>query len=149
MKAIKLCLLLCCVASLSWGQVRITEVNTTSGDVTLTNMGVSVEDVSGWWLCNFPDYGEISTLPLVSGSTMLMAGTSLTVTWSDAVAATGECGLYNTNSFTSTLAIEDYMEWEVGGNTRESVAVTAGGGGSLIRADTPQHQHPFPHSCSF
>jgi 1,4-alpha-glucan branching enzyme len=126
MKAIKLCLLLCCVASLSWGQVRITEVNTTSGDITLTNMGGSVEDVSVYWLCNFPAYDEISTLPLVSGSTMLMAGMSVTVTWSDAVAATGECGLYNTNSFTSAAAIEDYMEWEVGGNTREFVAVSAG-----------------------
>ena len=126
MKAIKLCLLLCCLASISWGQVRITEVNTSSGNITFTNMGGSVEDVSEWWVCNFPAYKEMSTLTVVSGSTMLMAGTSLTINWSEVVSASGECGLYNTNAFTSSSAIQDYMEWGAGGNTREPVAVAAG-----------------------
>ena len=125
MKTIKILLMLICLGSITQAQVRLTNVNTSSGEVTITNMSGSVQDISSWWLCNFPGYEQLSALP-VSGSTMLMDGESATFTSTIIVGADGECGLYNTNSFTSTAAMEDYMQWASAGHVRETVAVGAG-----------------------
>jgi len=107
--------------------VRITSVNPTTGNVTLTNLGNASQDVSSWNLCNFPAYDPISAATLVSGSTMLTAGASVEVQWADLIDADGECGLYTTGSgFSNSANIVDYVEWASTGHQRSAVAVAAG-----------------------
>jgi hypothetical protein len=108
-------------------QVRLTEIDLTNNEVTMTNMGAVMEDVSTYYLCSFPAYGIISSLPVVSGSAMINPGMSLTVTWASAMGADGECGLYANNiNFGDAANMLDYMEWGNTGHTRSGVAVTAG-----------------------
>lgn len=113
-------------ATACWSQVRITSVDPGSNEVVLTNMGGSMEDVSTWWLCNFPSYNQISSLTTV-GPTNMMAGGTLTITWPALTGASGECGLYHTGgAFANSANMEDYMAWGSAGHMREGVAVTAG-----------------------
>ena len=80
-------------------------------------------DISSLWLCNFPSYANIS------GSTLnLAAGAEVTIvsTVSSLNAADGEIAIYNTNSFGSSTAMEDYVQWGSGGHQREVVAVNKG-----------------------
>lgn len=108
-------------------QVRISSVDPTNNEVTLHNFGGAAEDVSGHWLCNFPAYSEISTLTVVSGSTNIMPGMSVTVSWGSASGADGEIGYYHTGgAFANSANMSDYMQWGTAGHTRESVADAAG-----------------------
>ena len=104
-------------------QVRIVEVVPSTNEITYHNYGSSTVDISSLWLCNFPDYANIS------GSTLnLAAGAEVTVvsTVNPLSAADGEIAIYNTNSFSSSTAMEDYVQWGSGGHQREVVAVNKG-----------------------
>lgn len=107
-------------------QVVINELMYNGGDmVELKNLGSSPVDVSSWWLCTFPLYNQISSLTIVSGSTTIPPNGLLVIS-GHTMGADEELGLYTTNSFSSSSAIVDYVEWESTPHQRSSVAVTAG-----------------------
>ncbi len=116
---------LCLTASLK-AQVVINEVMYHSGDmIELKNLGSAPVDVSTWWTCSFPTYNQISSLTVVSGSTTIPAGGLLVLSGHDMI-DNGELGLYTTNTFTSSAAIVDYIEWGSTPHQRSPVAVAAG-----------------------
>ncbi len=113
-------------SSYSFSQIVINEIFA-GGTVELKNIGNSTVDVSNYWLCDFPSYQRISNLNLECGNTNLEAGGILTVNNFNVVdGADGEMGLYTTNSFGSSTALIDYVEWGSSGHQRSSVAIAAG-----------------------
>lgn len=118
-----LALALLCFSSLS-AQVRIAKLDPATNSVTLKNYGSTNVPISGYWFCNFPAYGQVSSMTSV---TSLDPGEEVNIASSiNFAVADGEFGLYNTNSFGSSTAMEDYMQWGSAGHQRESVAVAKG-----------------------
>ncbi len=118
-----LALALLCFSSLS-AQVRIAKLDPATNSVTLKNYGSANVPISGYWFCNFPAYGQVSSMTSV---TSLDPGEEVNIASSiNFAVADGEFGLYNTNSFGSSTALEDYMQWGSAGHQRESVAVAKG-----------------------
>ncbi|NND77293.1 MAG: T9SS type A sorting domain-containing protein [Flavobacteriales bacterium] len=111
-----------------FSQIRFTEVNTTTNDITLTNMGPNSEDISSWFFCSLIQYTLLSSTTLVSGDLNLAPGASVTVNWSGGGmnSSMADMCLYLDNSFTSPTSMQDFLQWGSGGNGRESVAVTKG-----------------------
>ena len=107
--------------------IVINEVNG-SDEIEITNTGDASQDISSYWLCNFPAYTQISNLDLICGDDLILEpGEFVTVDAGFNVdPADGEMGLYNTNSFGSSTAMVSYVEWGSTGHTRSSVAVAAG-----------------------
>jgi hypothetical protein len=110
-------------------QIRIVNVNPETEAVTIKNYGSASDpmDISSFRLCNWPSYDQLGGMTILNGSLDLAVGASVTVT-SDVALGTsdGELGLYNSSSFGSSDAMEDYMQWGSAGHFRESVAVAAG-----------------------
>lgn len=105
-------------------QVRIAKLDPASNSVTLKNYGTSNVPISGYWFCNFPAYAQVSSMTSVAS---LAPGEELNIASSiNFAVADGEFGLYNTNSFGSSSAMEDYMQWGSANHQRESVAVAKG-----------------------
>lgn len=105
-------------------QVRISKLDPNTNSVALKNFGASAIDISGYWFCNFPAYGQVSSM---TATTMLNPGEEVYIASSiNFAVADGEFGLYNTNSFGSDTAMEDYIQWGNAGHQRESVAVAKG-----------------------
>ncbi len=103
-------------------------INETDGDniVQLKNIGTASLDISGYWLCNFPTYTQLSNLS-IDGDLDLAPGETVDILNFTAINKDdSELGLYSTNSFGSTDAIVDYIEWGSTGHQRSSVAVSAG-----------------------
>ncbi len=112
--------------SFSQAQIVINEVKE-NGSVELKNLGTSTVDVSGYWLCDFPSYRQMSNLNVVSGNLNMPANSFLVVDDFNFIdSADGELGLYTTNSFSSSTALIDYIEWGSTGHQRSGVAVAAG-----------------------
>jgi len=108
-------------------QVRIIEVNPTDNTVVLKNYG-GTTDVTNFWFCSQISYGRIGTMT-VDGNLNMANLDEITVTSSVNLASAADLGLYNTNSFNSTTAMEDFTQW--GGSFdfpagRENVAVDKG-----------------------
>ena len=103
--------------TLAVAQVRITEVTISTGNVELTNFGPATVDLSGWRFCHRFSY----TSP---GGT-IAAGVSrqFTVAFNK---TSSDLGLYNSTTFSSTSAMQDFLEWGGGGLGRESVAASKG-----------------------
>jgi hypothetical protein len=112
--------------SLSQSNVRLTKVDPDKHEVTLTNLGNVTQNIGTHWLCYFPDYNQINSLNIVSGSTNLTAGSSVIVIFPHCLGNSGEVGYYLSNVFASSAAMKDYMEWGSAGQPREGVAVGAG-----------------------
>ncbi|MEO1031138.1 MAG: T9SS type A sorting domain-containing protein [Bacteroidota bacterium] len=118
-----LALALICLSSLN-AQVRIAKLDPASNSVTLKNYGTSNVPISGYWFCNFPAYAQVSSMTSVAS---LDPGEEVNIASSiNFAVADGEFGLYNTNSFGSSAAMEDYMQWGSANHQRESVAVAKG-----------------------
>lgn len=113
-------------SSFSQSNVRLTKVDPDKHEVTLTNLGNVTQNIGTHWLCYFPDYNQINGLNVVSGSTNLTAGSSVTVIFPHCLGIDGEVGYYISNVFTSSAAMRDYIEWGAAGQPREGVAVGAG-----------------------
>ncbi|MEW7290527.1 hypothetical protein [Aquimarina sp. 2304DJ70-9] len=109
------------------GNVVINEVN--YGDdnlIELLNNGDASINLASYWLCLGPGrYLNIGSTTPVSGSIELGAGEFLVINWSQLRDSEG-LGLYSTDSFTSSDAIVDFVQWAAGGSARENVAVAAG-----------------------
>ena len=107
---------------------------TGNGQVELVNTGSSSVDISDWWFCNrvngSPFYDQVDDLATSSsGSFNLAVGELITVTFTGGnflPAGQGELGLYTTNSFGNSNAIEEYVQWGADFGARDSVADGAG-----------------------
>jgi hypothetical protein len=108
-----------------YGQI-INEINASSGQVEIYNDQLGAVDVSTYYLCNFPDYAQLSDLNIVCGSYLIEAGEYLVVDGFSLVANDGECGLYTEPSYGSSDAIISYVEWGSTAHFRSSTAVGAG-----------------------
>jgi len=114
--------------------VRINEIDPTNQWVELYNGSSVPADIDGWWLCNLTNtadrYDQIGSadISLISGSLVMPPNSYVVLGW-DGILNTSatELGLYNTNSFGSSAAIEDYVQYNgVPSSTRANVAVGAG-----------------------
>ncbi len=110
------------------GQIVINEI-IPPHTVELRNLGGSTVDISGYALCQFPTYDQLSNIPLLCGGDLMIEGGSLVAVTVDITlnAADGELGLYFTyGNFGSPGNITDYVEWGSTGHVRSSVAQAAG-----------------------
>ncbi|MGV6832085.1 MAG: hypothetical protein ACWA5P_11070 [bacterium] len=106
--------------------VRITQVNTTTNEVVLSNLGDSAVEVGSYFLCLGP-----GTYQQVSGSTTestnLNPNASVTLSYSMNANEDG-LGLFATNDFSSTDSdvLLDYIQWGAANQPRVDQAVAAG-----------------------
>lgn len=110
-------------------QVKINEVlySTSDDQVELKNFGSSSVDVTNWWLCTMAiNYDQIGNLTIESGSLNIPPGGILVVSGKNLNDTSSDLGLYNSFNFTSTSAMEDFVQWGGGGQGRENVAVSKG-----------------------
>ncbi|MEL6698783.1 MAG: T9SS type A sorting domain-containing protein [Bacteroidota bacterium] len=110
-------------------QVVINEVQYgSSSTIELKNVGSSTVDVSNWWLCYLFTYRQLSASNItVTGNTMMAPGDIVTISGSGlSLGTSSDLGIYNSSSFGSSTAMEDFVQWGAGGQGRESVAVTKG-----------------------
>ena len=115
-----------CFADRSQCQVIINEV-LPGNTVELKNIGETSIDVSTYWLCNFPDYVQLSDLTLECGTLVMEPGAVLAVNdFTSFSAADGEMGLYTGSEFGNVNLIIDYMEWGNSGHRRSALAAEAG-----------------------
>lgn len=110
--------------------VVINEIDYIGGEnVELWNTSCDTVDVSNWYFCYKFTYDQLSTATISSGDLVLEPGEKVTFSNLPNITMTnspGSMGLYNTNSFGSAAAMEDYVQWGSGGQDRENVAVTKG-----------------------
>ncbi|WP_010178398.1 T9SS type A sorting domain-containing protein [Aquimarina agarilytica] len=105
---------------------RFTNVNTETNQVTITNFGNQAVDLNNYWLCLGPGtYKKIGDLTPISGLINLPATQSIVLPYVMPVEGSG-LSLYNSPSFTTASAVVDFVQWKVGGNIRESLAITQG-----------------------
>ncbi len=106
--------------------VRISTVNTSTDEVTLTNLGDASIDVGSYWLCLGPGtYMQIDNG--VTGSTTIAPNGNLTVAY-DVNPSSGGLGVFSTNTFSSSdpEVLVDYVQWGGENQARVAQAVTAG-----------------------
>ena len=112
------------------GQVVINEVQYVGTDqIELKNTGSSMVDVSNWWLCYRFVYRQLSAANItVTGNTLMQPGDIITISGTglslDNVSS--DLGIYNSSSFGSSTAMQDFVQWGAGGIGREPVAVAKG-----------------------
>ncbi len=129
MKLVRLFTMLAVMApTFLFSQVKINEVlfSSTGNQVELKNFGSSSVDVSNWWFCTLFDYTRVGALPVLSGELNIPAGGILALSGIGLNDNSADLGLYNSGSFGSTTAMEDFLQWGGGGQGRESVAVSKG-----------------------
>ncbi|MGC6564796.1 MAG: PEP-CTERM sorting domain-containing protein [Akkermansiaceae bacterium] len=120
----------------SHGGVVISEIDLDNNKIELINTGGASVDLNSHWLCNrvngSPFYSQITSYTIDVGNSTAAsfnvgAGEILVLNLTAGLLphSNGEMGLYNTNSFTSTAAIDDYILWGANG-IRDIVAEGAG-----------------------
>jgi hypothetical protein len=109
--------------------VRITGVNPSTRDITLTNFGNCTSNISNLELCSNFFCSTVGSLQVIAGSTSLAAGSSATFrwnSWSPNPSGT-DLALYTTNPvYTDPADLLDFVQWFSSGNAREPVAVAKG-----------------------
>lgn len=109
------------VASSGSGILVIAAVDFDAGIYTLRNDGDTAIDLSGYFACNRPSYVELPAALLEPGATIDVSTGGLSMSADD-----GELGVYNSQSFSSTSAIQAYVQWGSDGHGRTGTAVEAG-----------------------
>ena len=92
----------------------------------ISNLGTSTIDISDWWVCSRLTYAQLNTLTLEDGNLNLAPGASVILSGFSLDDDEADLGIFNTNSFTSSDAIIDFVQWGNSGQGRESVAAAAG-----------------------
>ncbi|WCO00624.1 T9SS type A sorting domain-containing protein [Psychroserpens ponticola] len=113
----------------TFSQIRIVEVDPVANTVKLHNFGSAMnpQDISSYWFCARFAYDQVGGLAVVSGSTNLAIGADVVLTLDSALNTTSsDVGFYNSSSFGSAAAMEDFMQYGGGGIGRENVAVNKG-----------------------
>ncbi|MDT0558163.1 T9SS type A sorting domain-containing protein [Ichthyenterobacterium sp. W332] len=128
LKMLMTCLMFSVVCTLLNAQVRIVKVDPATNSVTLKNFG-SQQPVDNYWFCAQISYGRIGLMTVTEGDLDLSNGEEVTVTSSVNLAAASDLGLFNSSSFGSDTAMQDFLQWN--GSFpfpagREDVAVTKG-----------------------
>jgi len=107
--------------------VVINEITYWGGDtIELWNTGADTVDISSWWICSRFNYAELSTLNLESGSLNLKPGDYVVFTGFAFDDQEADVAIYSTNSFTSSAAMVDFIQYGNSGIGRESVAAAKG-----------------------
>ena len=106
--------------------IRLLEVNPATDEITLKNFGSSAQNVGSWEVCSLFNYAQISTLNITNGNMMMMPNDEITFTGFSLTDAASDLGLYNSGAFSSSTAMQDFVQWGAGGQGRESVAVAKG-----------------------
>lgn len=125
MKKLSTLLVMLFATLLGTSQVVINEFQVDNNTVELKNIGTETIDVSGWFLCSFPAYSALGSLTLEGGDLNMEPGEIIYVI-GHPMSADDELGLYNMPSYSSSAAIEDYVEWGSSPHQRASVAQGAG-----------------------
>lgn len=140
-KSIRTCLpifllaLIADAATAQTDQLRINEIHYADGWVELhyPASATGTIDASAMCLCSRPQYIDLGSLTVLSGSTTLNPGDFLVVSWTHAGnfnTTEGEVGLYiGCSGFTNAANMIDYVEYGAahgGSEGREDVAVTKG-----------------------
>lgn len=113
-------------ASAMQAQIVINEL-IPGATIEIKNLGTESVDISSYWLCNFPNYSQLSDLNVSCGSLTLASGATVAIDDFDSFSESdGEIGIYTTDTFSSSNAMIDYVEWGSTGHERSSVAVDAG-----------------------
>ncbi|MEM8898448.1 MAG: hypothetical protein AAGC85_10105, partial [Bacteroidota bacterium] len=94
--------------------------------------------MSSYWLCSLAGgarYNQISNLTISSGNASAVAPGGFVVIEGHVLNSQDELGLYATNSFSSSAAIRDYVQWGQTNTGRSSVAEAAGLWDGSVGAD--------------
>ena len=106
--------------------LRINEVlySTSQDQIEIKNFGTSSVNVSSYWFCSLFSQGQLKDLNVINGSLHIPPGGILAVSGFLLNNSAADIGLYETNSFGSSSAMKDFVQWGSGGNGHESVATT-------------------------
>jgi hypothetical protein len=110
-----------------------------NGMVVITNIGTEAGSLSGYFLCQRPDYFALPAVTLEPGEFFAIstggdvflpppgAVTTDQIATIGLLSPTGgEVGLYSSSNFNSPADIVSYVEWGNAGHGRSSVAINAG-----------------------
>lgn len=121
-----LLLLLLCFVDETRAQVRIASVDPTTDIVSFKNYGNSTVDITQWWVCARFVYTCIDVMTIENGNPILLPGETVTVSGFSLNNTSSDLGLFDSPAFSSTTAIQDFMQYGAGGIGRENVAVAKG-----------------------
>lgn len=113
-------------------ELKITQINPAEKQVVIQNFGNTTVDLSEYQFCSLFYYSAISSgsVAVDAGSLNLSAGASVTLTWNPAGAMNlndSDLCVYQPNpTFNNPDHMIDFVQWNSGGNGRESMAVAAG-----------------------
>lgn len=125
-------------------QIRITQVDPFTDQITIHNFGTTMEPLSGYWFCTKISYGPFASATVVSGSLNLAAGADVTLVVNTAAGldnVASDLSIYSTNAnFNLASNMVDFMQY---GNSfpaglgREPQAVSQGlwAAGTFILGD--------------
>jgi len=120
-------------AASAMGQtVKITAVNPSTKQITITNFGIATTNLNNYQFCSMFQYtfqGIAAETQLVSGSLNLEPGNQVTVIWSGGSLPIGgaDLCLYQPNpTYTNPAHMLSFVQWGSAGNGRESVAAQGG-----------------------
>ena len=116
------------IPSMLNAQVKINEVlySSSNDQIELKNFGTSSVDVSSWQFCSLFRYYGLSSMTIISGSLDISPGGILALSITFLNDSSADLGLYTSSSFSSSSAMEDFVQWGSSGQGRESVAVDKG-----------------------
>jgi len=98
--------------------LQVTSVDFTTGVTVITNEGERDIDLTGHWICNRPNYAELT-------ARMLGPGDSVEASLGGFSADGGEVAVYISDAFGDPSQISTYVGWGAGGG-RQPVAEEAG-----------------------
>lgn len=117
-----------CIFSYAANSPRISAVNPSTDEISITNFGDSPVNISTYRLCSkFAYTSNLTSLIIVSGSLNLAAGQTVKLKGFALDDVAADLALYlPSGAFTASAAMIDFVQWGGAGNGRESVAVTKG-----------------------
>ena len=128
--------LLCALFNIYYAssQIRITQVDPFTDEVTIHNFGTTMEPLSGYWFCTKISYGSFASATVVSGSLDLAAGADITLVVNttaglDNVASDLSIYFTNAGGFGLATNMVDFMQYGddfPAGLGREGEAVSQG-----------------------
>ena len=125
---VKNILVLCFISCFycSNAQVRIQSVDPLTDQISFKNYGTVSVDITQWWVCARFVYTCIDVLTIEDGNPILLPNQTVTVSGFNLNNTSSDLGLFDTPAFSSTSAMQDFMQYGAGGIGRENVAVAKG-----------------------